>query len=137
MLGQRDQEERVNSFQGPAIPLLAAVTIDCADPSALSRFWADLLGVEISHESEQWVFLAHAPDRKVTLWFQRVPEPKVGKNRVHVDFGVLNLEAAEERVVELGGTLGERHTWQRFEWRTCFDPEGNEFDIARVVQDAA
>ena len=50
---------------------------------------------------------------------------------------IADVEESAQRVVELGGSLGERHTWQRFEWRICFDPEGNEFDIARVGQEAA
>lgn len=120
------------AFQGPDIPLMVAVTVDCADPGRVARFWADLLGVEVAHESEQYVFLTYAPDRKVTMWFQRVPEPRRGKNRVHVDFAVLDLEATEQRVVALGGSLGERHTWEGHEWRICHDPEGNEFDVMRA-----
>ena len=113
-----------------------SVTIDSDDALSLATWWAELLGVEVK-DFGGFYWLTRQDGGRFNLAVQQVPEAKSGKNRVHVDFGVLNLEAAEERVVELGGTLGERHTWQRFEWRICFDPEGNEFDIARVVQDAA
>ena len=59
-----------------------------------------------------------------------MPEPKEGKNRVHLDVKVDDLEAATERLLALGAT------WDGFDraigddrWRTLQDPEGNEFDI--------
>jgi predicted enzyme related to lactoylglutathione lyase len=58
-----------------------------------------------------------------------VPEARAGKNRVHLDFVVGDLDAALERVAALGGTVGHRHTWQGYVWNTCADPEGNVFDI--------
>lgn len=120
------------SFQNPVTPLLVAVTIDCADPAALSAWWADLLGVEVTHADDQFAFLGHAPDRKTTIWFQRVPEQKAGKNRVHLDFAVPDLDATEERIVATGGSLGDRQSWQDAVWRVCMDPEGNEFDVMQA-----
>ena len=59
------------------------------------------------------------------LFFQRVPESKVVKNRVHVDLRCAALDAETARLVELGASvanpLGEH------EWVTLADPEGNEF----------
>lgn len=107
---------------------MIAVTIDCNDLEVTTRFWSEMFQLEATTE-EPFSFLAPADGRKVSIWIQRVPEAKAAKNRAHLDFVVADLEAAERRVVELGGSLGERQTWHTFEWRVCRDPEGNEFDI--------
>ena len=120
------------AFQTPTTPLLVAVTIDCADPEGLAAWWAQLLGVQVTHADAQFAFLGYAPDRKATIWFQKVPEEKAGKNRVHLDFAVQDLEGTEAKIVEMGGSLGDRHRWHDAEWRVCRDPEGNEFDVMRA-----
>lgn len=120
------------AFQGPDVPLLVAVTIDCRNPARLASWWAELLGVEVSSSDDQYAFLTHAPDRKTTVWFQKVDETKTVKNRVHLDFAVPDLEATERRIVDAGGSLGSRHIWNGYEWTTCLDPEGNEFDVMRA-----
>ena len=117
----------------PDVPVLIAATIDCADLDRMTRFWGQLLDVEFQ-VVEHFGFLAHATDRKVTLWLQQVPEAKVGKNRVHLDFVVPDLDAAIERVRSLGGDVGDRHEWQGHVWRICSDPEGNVFDIMQAQQ---
>ena len=124
------------AFQGDDIPLLIAVTIDCNDVAAMAAFWTELLGLEVRHADDQFAFLSYAPDRKVTLWLQHVPEPRTEKNRLHLDFAVPDLPAAERRVVELGGTLGEMHEWEGNVWRVCADPEGNLFDVMAAPQPA-
>jgi hypothetical protein len=62
-----------------------------------------------------------------TVWFNRVPEGKVVKNRVHID---VNLESAEEigRLVERGArVLRPLGAEPREDWAIMADPEGNEF----------
>lgn len=115
------------------VPLLIAATIDCNDLELMTRFWGELLDVEFK-TVEQFGFLAHAPNRRVALWLQKVPEEKVGKNRVHLDFVASDLEAALNRVRELGGSVGERQEWEGFVWNVCTDPEGNVFDIMLAQQ---
>jgi len=119
-------------FQADDIPLMVAVTIDCTDLDLMAEFWAAMLGVEIAAKQDGFGFLAHAPDRNVSVWLQQVDEPRDGKNRVHLDLAVPDLEAAERRIESLGGTLLGRHGWQGFEWRMCADPEGNVFDVMAV-----
>ncbi|MGI9666428.1 MAG: VOC family protein [Acidimicrobiia bacterium] len=114
-----------------ATPKLIASTIDCNDLEGMTAFWGELLGVETAIH-EHFGFLKHADDRKVTLWLQKVEEPRAGKNRVHLDFVVADLDASLERVVELGGAIGDRHEWSGFMWQTCSDPEGNVFDIMQA-----
>ena len=125
------------SFQADDIPLVIAVTIDCNDLDLMAAFWAALLGVEITAKQDGFGFLAHAPDRKVTVWLQKVPEPRSEKTRIHLDLAVLDLDAAEKRIESLGGSLLGRHEWEGFVWRMCEDPEGNVFDVMQAPVEAA
>ncbi len=63
------------------------------------------------------------------LFFQRVPETKRVKNRVHLDLRCDNLEAEVERLVALGARVLDRQPRQPPDrgWVTLADPEGNEF----------
>ena len=114
-------------------PKLIASTIDCNDLEGMTAFWGSLLGVETAVH-EHFGFLAHGEDRKVTVWLQRVDEPKVGKNRVHLDLVVGDLDATLDKVRQLGGTVLDRHEWSGFLWQTCADPEGNVFDIMQAQE---
>ena len=133
-MAEPNPPEAAEPPQRPAdVPLMIAVTIDCNDLEAQTTFWSEMLKVEAT-TMEPFSFLASADGRKVSIWLQRVPESKATKNRVHLDFVVANLEAAEQRVVALGGSLRDRQTWETFLWRVCQDPEGNEFDIVQGQQ---
>lgn len=116
-----------------ATPGLLATTIDCVDLEGMTTFWSTLLDVD-AEIHEPFGFLAPGEGRRVTLWLQRVPEPREGKNRLHLDFVVADLDAACARVQELGGSVGESGSWLNFSWRTCADPEGNVFDIMQAQQ---
>jgi len=64
--------------------------------------------------------------------FQQVPEAKSGKNRLHLDLIVGDLDVATAEVEALGGTWLEPGTTRElegFQWRCMADPDGNEFDI--------
>jgi predicted enzyme related to lactoylglutathione lyase len=61
-----------------------------------------------------------------------VPEAKSGKNRLHLDLIVGDLDAAMAEIEGLGGAWlqpGITHELEGFLWRQMADPEGNEFDI--------
>ena len=106
------------------------VTIDANDPARLAAFWSEVLGTSVEETSDEgrFVFLAAAEGH--ILGFQRVPEPKSLKNRVHLDLRVEDLEAATDAVLALEGTWdGNEWTLDDARWRTLRDPEGNEFDI--------
>jgi hypothetical protein len=62
-----------------------------------------------------------------TVWFNRVPEPKSTKNRVHID---INLQSVKEidRLLELGvRILRPLGAVENEPWVILADPEGNEF----------
>jgi predicted enzyme related to lactoylglutathione lyase len=114
-----------------AAPTFSFITLDCLDPGALARFWSTLLETRVgeSIDDGRFVFL-EGNDALPTICFQRVPEGKSVKNRMHLDFQVEDLDAATTRIQELGGSWsGAEHTLDTFTWRTVADPEGNEFDI--------
>jgi predicted enzyme related to lactoylglutathione lyase len=116
---------------------LSTVTIDCADPQQLAAFWSAALRTSVSGDYGDFVFLAPPPGGQVALGFQKVPEPKVGKNRVHVDFGAEDRAAEVARLVELGATVSQDHigTVPGLDWTTLADPEGNVFCVAQHHSD--
>jgi hypothetical protein len=66
---------------------IGMVTADCADPKGLAAFWAAALDTTISGDYGEFVMLAPPPAGGPVLGFQRVPEPRAGKNRLHLDLG--------------------------------------------------
>ncbi|MFD4196298.1 VOC family protein [Amycolatopsis thermoflava] len=118
--------------------ILRHVTIDCAEPYELARFWSQVTGWPVSGEDSPGdaEVLVEAPAPVPGLLFIRVPEGKTVKNRVHFDWMPEDRTRDEEvaRVVTLGATLHEDHrTPDGLGWVTLLDPEGNEFCIERSV----
>ncbi len=74
------------------------VTFDCAEPERVTRFWCEVLGY-VLHESG--VACTDPTGVGPRLYFQRVPEGKVVKNRVHLDVRVGTGLVGEERVAAL------------------------------------
>jgi len=106
------------------------VTIDCADPKGLARFWTEALGTTISHDMEgAYLILAPATEGGVALALQKVPESKSGKNRVHIDLTTQGRAADVARLVGLGATVVDEHEFPGFAWTVLTDPEGNEFCV--------
>jgi hypothetical protein len=135
------------------------VTIDCSDPAGLAAFWATALGCVVQPPPPgfaSWELALDAwgvpqdrrNDRSAVVdpdgtgprvFFQRVPEPKAVKNRVHLDVRAApGLEGAARMTAleELAGTL-EAHGARRLTrvepggveagHLVMADPEGNEF----------
>jgi predicted enzyme related to lactoylglutathione lyase len=119
--------------------VLDTVSFDCADPVRLAEFWAASLGWEVGVD-DQDAFVSPAGTTDDTPWqglyFQKVPEAKVVKNRVHLDLRPEDSMAAEvERSVALGATVQARVDAEASFWTVMLDPEGNEFCILRGPQD--
>ena len=109
------------------------LVIDATDPERLARFWCGLLdvGVEATIGDGQFVVLSATKDG-LTVGFQRVDEGKAGKNRLHLDLIVGDLDQATAEVETLGGQWlepGSTRELEGFRWRCMADPEGNEFDV--------
>jgi predicted enzyme related to lactoylglutathione lyase len=108
------------------------VVIDCADHGQVVDFWAAALGYERREVNEQYVALvppAREPGRPPLL-FQKVPESKVAKNRVHLDFRAPVMTDEVARLVGLGATVIAERSMGDFSWTVLADPEGNEFCVS-------
>jgi predicted enzyme related to lactoylglutathione lyase len=109
------------------------LVIDSQDPERITPFWCRLLDVEVETTIGDGQFLVLSPTKDgLTVGFQKVSHPKVGKNRLHLDLIVENLDESTAEIEALGGRWTEPGTTRELEgfaWRCMADPEGNEFDI--------
>jgi predicted enzyme related to lactoylglutathione lyase len=106
------------------------VTIDCAEPAALAKFWSDATGYEIMADYDGWyVVLAPAGGEGLRLGLQKVPEERVTKNRVHIDWEADDRAAEVQRLVGLGAAVVAEHAMPDFAWTVLTDPVGNEFCV--------
>jgi catechol 2,3-dioxygenase-like lactoylglutathione lyase family enzyme len=134
------------------------VAIDCADPERLARFWAAVLGYAVAapptgfaswqdfsgsagSEDESWSAVADPAGIAPRVLFHRVPEPKVVKNRVHLDVRVSaagevpadtrrrQVDSEVARLQDLGGTHLRTEEDEHDYFAVMTDPEGNEFCI--------
>lgn len=111
------------------------VTFDCRDPVRVAAFWAAALGYEeVPSEEPGWVMIADPAESGPTLYFAPVPEPKVVKNRAHLDIGPETTMAAEvDRLAALGASAVETRRHDTWAWTVMLDPEGNEFCVAEPL----
>jgi hypothetical protein len=109
-------------------------TFDCADALVVARFWAAVLGGELDEESTSEKAFVEAPGwGGPGLWFNRVPEPKTAKNRLHFDLRAPDTMRAEvDRLQGLGATVQQDHG----HLVVMQDPEGNEFCVEEGPGDA-
>ncbi len=115
----------------PATPKVISVVINAADHDLLVGFWKELLDVEVARSFPPYfTWLAPQAGSGVAVAIQAVPDPTPGRNRLHLDTEVEDLDAAAARVEALGGRFVEDHEIGGFAWKVMADPEGNEFCIA-------
>ena len=120
------------SRQDGPIGRLRWITMDSVDPEALVPFWEAVLGTSVEArlgEPAQVINLAPAEPGAPRVSLQRVPEPKIGKNRLHLDLLVDDVDVASDGVVALGGRRRDDHDFHEhgYSWRRMADPQGNEF----------
>ena len=111
---------------------LVALCFDANEPLRLARFWADALRWNIDDETPHEIGLVPTDDTKFEILFLRVPEEKVGKNRIHLDLTTASIDDQKETVarlielgarhVDIGQSPDEPHV-------VLADPEGNEFCV--------
>ena len=98
-------------------------------------FWSAALGyVQWFEPFDGWAGLKPPPDdprHGLPLIFQRVPEPKVVKNRAHVDYQAMDRATEVERLVGLGATVVREVAENDMRWTVMADPAGNEFCVAQ------
>jgi hypothetical protein len=118
---------------------LRAIVVDCEHAPSLARFWAATLdGYDVRPYDEDEIArlaeLGLTPETDPVVFvdgpgpnicFQQVPEPKSGKNRLHLDVESVDRPAEVERLVALGASVGRVLGG----WTLMHDPEGNEFCV--------
>lgn len=134
------------------------IVFDCADPDRVAAFWAAALGYEkgefppemrqalldggLSEDELLDRSIAEDPGGEgPRLFFQRVPEHKHVKNRVHLDINAApgrrasraEVDAEVERLKGLGASVIRTHDqawgpYPEYHW-VMADPEGNEFCV--------
>jgi Glyoxalase-like domain len=114
---------------------LFTVVVDCKEPGRQADFWSEALSYEVRERNTDEFLVSDPAGVAFPLYFMKVPEPKVGKNRWHVDLLTAGGMSDEvDRLVELGArlvevrqdpdTLDNPDTWSVLE-----DPEGNVFCV--------
>jgi len=135
------------------------VTFDCANPDNQATFWAEVLGYKKQEPPQGYTtwpdFLRaqHVPEEiwedfsaivdpakaGSRIFFQKVPEPKISKNRVHLDVNVgdgeglppqehrQKVQREVERLTGLGASKLREAEERGENWVVMADPEGNEF----------
>jgi Glyoxalase-like domain len=136
------------------------VVFDAADPVKLAQFWELALGYVAEPPPpgfDTWEDFGHSigmPEEQFgdqascidpegqgpRLYFQRVPEPKTAKNRVHLDVRVAGREVQGDerqrligehvaRLEKAGASVAWREDDIRGQAMVMRDPEGNEFCV--------
>jgi hypothetical protein len=113
------------------------VCIDTSDPAGLARWWAELLGWRITYEDPEEVVLeppAGSPEDGISpdILFLKVDDPKVAKNRIHIDLRPDDRDAEVARAEAMGATRVDIGQGEDKTWVVLADPEGNEFCILRA-----
>jgi predicted enzyme related to lactoylglutathione lyase len=104
---------------------VTSILIGCRDPDRLAEFWSALLGCPIEGRRGPYAWLRITDS--MTLGLQQVDESRHGKNRVHIDVAVSDVDAARIKIVELGGSRVPGYESGGF--LVMADPEGNEFCV--------
>jgi len=111
------------------------VTVDCSDPECLANFWSEAIGfTKREGDGGPYVTISNSGiDRAVNhLTFQKVPEGKSSKNRVHLDLFVDDIVSEVDRLVGLGATVvtpAGDPSHLGFVAVVLLDPEGGEFCV--------
>lgn len=102
------------------------VVFDCSDPALLAQFWAGVLGGKPAVRDDRWHYVDVPGFTR--LAFQRVPEGKSVKNRLHLDVDVPSIDVAVEQAIAMGASVfGDRHSDAAGSFQVLLDPEGNEW----------
>lgn len=111
-----------------AVGQLRTIVVDCVDAAPLAAFWCAILGTEVHHQRDDWISLQPVGADRARIAFQKVPEAKVGKNRLHLDVWVEDIEAATVEGEALGATrVGDLMLDPGEPFQVMLDPAGNEF----------
>ena len=120
---------------------ITELVLDCRDPAALARWWAEVLAWEVIGTEDDGSVEIGPPGQPEkgpvpTILFAPVPDPQPGKLRLHWDLNATDRDQDAElrRLLELGARpvdVGQGPLRPEMTWHVLADPEGNEFCLLR------
>jgi hypothetical protein len=112
------------------------LVLDCADPAGLAEFWCAALNYRNFYRGAKLAVLVPNDGAGPPLLLQGVPEPKAGKNRMHLDIVVDDVEAEVRRLQALGAHRIDDgvQSFGGTRWLVMSDPEHNEFCVSTGVE---
>jgi hypothetical protein len=114
---------------GPMVKV-GSVVVDCNDFPRMLAFWeAALRYVPKYPPEDDWAILRDPEGRNVNVSLQKVPEERVGKNRLHFDLYTTDQGGEVERLLGLGATRHPRIPEPDEDFVVLADPEGNLFCV--------
>lgn len=119
---------------------IATLTVDCADPAPIARWWAGALGWHITYEGDDECVIEpsaepHPDDCAVPcLLFIKVPDAKSAKNRLHLDLRPDDRDAEVARLEALGAKRIDIGQEPDVTWVVMSDPFENEFCVLRALR---
>jgi predicted enzyme related to lactoylglutathione lyase len=112
------------------------LVLDCEEPKRLASFWREALEYRDYYTDANLAVLVPKEGIASPLLLQGVPEPKVGKNRMHLDIVVDDIEAEIQRLQALGADRIDEvvRSFGGTRWVRMSDPEQNEFCVSTGVE---
>ncbi len=112
------------------------LVLDCAEPKRLAQFWRGALDYRDCYTDANLAVLVPKEGVASPLLLQAVPEPKAGKNRMHLDIVVDDVEAEVHRPQGLGARRIDQgmQSFGGTTWVRMSDPEQNEFCVSTGVE---
>jgi predicted enzyme related to lactoylglutathione lyase len=112
------------------------LVLDCAEPKRLARFWRQALDYRDYYTDANLAVLVPKEPMGSPLLLQGVPEPKAGKNRMHLDIVVDDIEAETRRLQALGAHRIDEgvQSYGGTRWVRMSDPEQNEFCVSSGIE---
>jgi predicted enzyme related to lactoylglutathione lyase len=112
------------------------IVLDCERPERLVKFWREALDYREYYTDANLAVLVPKAGTASPLLLQKVPEPKAGKNRMHVDIVVDDVETEVHRLLALGARRidDDVQTFGGTRWVVMSDPEQNEFCVSTGVE---
>lgn len=106
--------------------------IDVDDLDRALAFWAEALGAteeQVSPASHHVYRKLQLPDSEIRVLLQKTNDPKVAKERMHLDLESDDVEAEVKRLEALGATRWDHQAERGFDFWVMRDPWANEFCV--------